>query len=99
VSPSQTFVIGSSLSSLELHSRSFTTPFNILKSQSHRGLCLADSVGALFVEHDASRILMLFLIHCGIFNCPYGPKSGMRDATMKIHVFPLQIGTIIIDKI
>jgi hypothetical protein len=55
--------------------------------------------GAVIVKHDPSQILMLLLIHCGIFNCSYVPKSRLRDPTMKIHVFPFQIGKNATDKI
>jgi hypothetical protein len=52
------FVIASPVSSLELNSRSFKTPFNIQRAKSRRGLCLASRVGAVIVKYDDCRILI-----------------------------------------
>jgi hypothetical protein len=71
VSPSPTFVIASSISSFEVNSPSVKTPFTIPKAKSRRGLCLVNRVSAITVKHDASRISMPLLIHCGTRHCPH----------------------------
>jgi hypothetical protein len=35
---------------------------------------------------------MPLLIHYGTLNCPYVPKSRLRDPMMKIHVSPFKSG-------
>jgi hypothetical protein len=87
---SYTFLIAPSMSSLELQSRSFTTVFNVPKSQSRRGIRLANRIGALMVKHDASRILMPLLTHYGTLNRPYVPRPvicGIQQWKFTFSVF------------
>jgi hypothetical protein len=74
-------------SSLELNSRSFTTPFNIPKNQKSQGLTSGEW-SAVIVKHDTSRILMPLLIHCGTLNCTYVPKTSPAAADDENSRFP-----------
>jgi hypothetical protein len=87
---SRTFVIASSISSLEVHSRSLKTwlPSTFQKTKIRKNLYLANRIRAIIVKHDASRILMSLLIHCDTLNCPHVPKKSPAGSDDENSRFP-----------
>jgi hypothetical protein len=56
-------------------------------------------VGAVIVKHDAPRILMPLLIHCGTLNYPCIPHKSPAGSDDENSRFPFQIEKNVIEKI